>query len=119
MAIVTDHDVSLQVCLYILLCIMMMTAFWRGVRGWTKNRENVPWVRHAWGNGSGIWVLIFTVSLVLLAPFLIPKGIIPFASWEGWQALSAIGLVIAPLLCAVFSRLLGVWLGFRWRQSIG
>lgn len=106
--------------LYILIGLLTLTAFYKGVRSWEENQEEVPWFAHAW-SGRGIpWVLVCTISLVQIFRLLAAGGAIPFQASDqlqgAWLVLFHVVLGLAMLLFASFSRLLLVWLGFEWRR---
>jgi hypothetical protein len=108
---------------FIFEAVLMAIAFNRGMRGWEEDRESRPWLAHAWGKGALVWLLLFTISLDLLANVLLMRKIIPFSPWHrlGTGALEwfQAGLFVISILCAAFCRLLAVGLGFRWRQAQG
>ena len=109
--------------LYILVFLLTLTAFFKGVRSWETDREEVSWLTHAW-TGRGVpWILTCAISFVQIFNFLARSGTIPFQASEQlqgpWLALFYLVLGLAMLFFASFSRLLLVWLGFEWRRRQG
>jgi hypothetical protein len=105
---------------YILVFLLTLTAFYKGVRGWESDQEEVPWLTHAW-TGRGVpWILTCAISFVQIFNFLVRSGTIPFQASEQlqgpWLALFYLVLGLAMLGFAGFYRLLLVWLGFEWRS---
>jgi hypothetical protein len=109
--------------LYILIGLLALTAFYKGVRSWEESKEEVPWFTLALSAGGIPWVLVCTISLVQIFMILADVGAIPFLAsnqLQGlWLALFYVVLGLAMLLFACFSRLLLVWLGFEWRRRQG
>jgi len=109
---------------FILEAVLMALAFNRGMKGWEEDREELPWLTHAWGKGAFVWVMLFSASLFLLANVLMTRGVIPFSPWRrlstggGFEWFQA-GLILVSILCSAFCRLLAVGLGFLWRQAQG
>lgn len=108
---------------YILVFLLMLTAFYKGVRGWENDREEIPWLTHAW-SGRGIpWILACAISFVQIFNLLARNGDIPFRASEQlrdpWLSLFYPVLGCVMLGFATFSRLLLVWLGFDWRRRQG
>lgn len=104
---------------YMLVFLLALTAFYIGVRSWEEDREDVPWLTHAW-SGRGIpWVLVCTISLVQIVR--LSARIVPYRLREQIEEpiLVYVVLGLAVLLLAAFSRLLLVWLGFEWRRRQG
>lgn len=106
---------------YMLLFLLTLSAFYKGVRSWEEDREEIPWLTHAW-SGKGIpWILTCAISfvqIVRLSARMVPYRLREQIE-EPWPALAYIVLGLAMLLLAAFSRLLLVWLGFEWRRRQG
>ena len=108
---------------YMLVFLLTLTAFYKGVRSWEEDREEIPWHTHAW-SGKGIpWILTCAISLVQILRLLARSRMIPYRVMEQleepWPVVVYIVLGLAMLLFASFSRLLLVWLGFEWRRRQG
>lgn len=109
--------------LYLLIGLLSLTAFYKGIRSWDEKQEKVPWLTHAW-SGQGIpWIFTCAISLVEIFSLLGRSGAIPFRASnqleEPWLAWFYFALGLAMLFFASFSRLLLVWLGFEWRRRQG